>query len=47
MQEEKAAQQEQIEAIAAGVYLELTKEGGKAAREIAAELQKALKSIKL
>ena len=47
MQEEQAAIKEQMKQITADFHSELTKEGGKAAREIAAELQKALKGIKL
>ena len=44
---ERRAQQEQIDEISKGVLANLSKEGSKAAKEIASELQKALKSIKL
>lgn len=44
---ERRAQQEQIDEITQGVLKNLSKEGGKAANQIAAELQRALKSIKL
>ncbi|MBQ8619303.1 MAG: hypothetical protein IJ418_17620 [Clostridia bacterium] len=44
---EKLAQQEQIDEITQGVLKNLSKEGSKAAKDIAAEMQKALKSIKL
>ena len=44
---ERLAQKEQIEEITQGVLKNLSKEGSKAAKDIASELQKALKSIKL
>ena len=44
---ERRAQQEQIDEITRGVLNNLSKEGSKAAKDIASELQKALKSIKL
>lgn len=44
---EKLAQQEQIDEITQSVLKNLSKEGSKAAKDIAAEMQKALKSIKL
>ena len=44
---ERRAQQEQIDEISKGVLANLSKEGSKAAKDIASELQKALKSIKL
>ena len=44
---ERRAQQEQIDEISKGVLTNLSKEGSKAAKDIASELQKALKSIKL
>ena len=44
---EGLAQKEQIDEITQGVLKNLTKEGSKAAKDIASELQKALKSIKL
>lgn len=44
---ERLAQREQIDEITKGVLNNLTKEGNKAAKDIARELQKALKSIKL
>ena len=44
---ERLAQKEQIEEITQGVLKNLSKEGSKAAKDIATELQKALKSIKL
>ena len=44
---ERKAQQEQIDEISKGVLANLSKEGSKAAKDIASELQKALKSIKL
>ena len=44
---ERLAQQEQIDEITQGVLKNLSKEGSKAAKDIAAELQRALKSIKL
>jgi len=44
---EKLAQQEQVDEITKGVLANLSKEGSKAAKDIAAELQRALKSIKL
>ena len=44
---ERLAQQEQIDEITNGVLKNLSKEGSKAAKDIAAELQRALKSIKL
>ena len=44
---ERLAQQEQIDEITKGVLANLSKEGNKAAKDIAAEIQKALKSIKL
>ena len=44
---EKLAQQEQIDEITQGVLKNLSKEGSKVAKDIAAEMQKALKSIKL
>ena len=46
-QAERLADKERIEEITAGVLANLSKEGGKAMRDIAGELQKALKSIKL
>lgn len=46
-QAERLADKERIEEISAGVLANLSKEGGKAMRDIAGELQKALKSIKL
>lgn len=44
---ERRAQQEQIDEISKGVLANLSKEGSKAAKDIASELQKALNSIKL
>ena len=44
---ERRAQQEQIDEISQGVLTNLSKEGSKAAKDIASELQKALNSIKL
>jgi len=44
---ERLAQQEQIDEITKGVLNNLSKEGSKAAKDIAKEMQKALKSIKL
>ena len=44
---ERLAQQEQIDEITTGVLNNLSKEGSKAAKDIAKEMQKALKSIKL
>ena len=44
---ERRAQQEQIDKISKGVLANLSKDGSKAAKDIAFELQKALKSIKL
>ena len=44
---ERKAQREQIDEISKGVLANLSKEGSKAAKDIASELQKALNSIKL
>lgn len=44
---ERRAQQEQIDEISKGVLANLSKEGSKAAKDIASELQKALNSIRL
>lgn len=44
---EKLAQQEQIDEITQGVLKNLSKEGSKTAKQMADELSKALKSIKL
>ena len=46
-QAERLADKERIDEITAGVLANLSKEGGKAMRDIAGELQKALKNIKL
>lgn len=44
---ERLAQQEQIDEITKGVLNNLSKEGSKAAKQMADELSKALKSVKL
>ena len=46
-QTERLADKERIEEITAGVLANLSKEGGKAMRDIAGEFQKAMKNIKL
>ena len=46
-QAERLADKERIEEITASVLTNLSKEGGKAMREIAGELQKAMKNIRL
>lgn len=46
-QAERLADKERIEEISAGVLANLSKEGGKAMRDIAGEFQKAMKNIKL
>lgn len=44
---ERLADKERIDEITAGVLANLSKEGGKAMRDIAGEFQKAMKNIKL
>lgn len=44
---ERLADQERIDEITAGVLANLSKDGSKAVKDIANELQKALQSIKL
>lgn len=46
-QAERLADKERIEEITAGVLANLSKEGGKAMRDIAGEFQKAMKNIRL
>ena len=46
-QAERLADKERIEEISAGVLANLSKEGGKAMRDIAGEFQKAMKNIRL
>lgn len=46
-QAERLADKERIEEITAGVLENLSKEGGKAMRDIAGEFQKAMKNIRL
>lgn len=46
-QAERLAEKERIEEITAGVLANLSKEGGKAMRDIAGEFLKAMKNIKL
>ena len=44
---ERLADKDRIEEISAGVLANLSKEGGKAMRDIAGEFQKAMKNIRL